>query len=53
MKKEWVKCFMPNIEGNSSRKPTLEPLIPIPRIVCEVRSNPETNEAYMIVNHTH
>ena len=44
---------MPDIEGRTHEKPTLEPLIPVPGILCEARKNPETNEAYMRVEHAH
>ena len=53
MSKEWVECFMPNIEGSSSEKPTPEPLIPMLGIVCEVRRDPEVNGIVMRVQHTH
>ena len=53
MSEEWVRCFMPRIQGNASGKPTPEPLILVPGIVCEARWNPETNQKYMRVEHTH
>ena len=53
MDKEWLKYFMAIIDSRSGEKSTPEPLIPIPGILCEAHRNPEMNEAYMRVEHTH
>ena len=53
MDNEWLKYFMPDIEGRSCEKPIPEPLIPVLGILCEARRNPEANEAFMKVKHTH
>ena len=44
---------MAEIEDRLDGKPTLEPLIPIPGILCEMHRNLETNEVYIKVEHTH